>query len=853
MKIVKSAVTTSNCFIYQNPAGLAQGQYTISAYISTDGATLSGSGVRVSADVYTNNSYSAGTASSLVTHTESGEWIRVQATVNVPAGATHILAGIFLAKDTIGTVYVDDIQLEHNLSGGAGSFNQLANASLLNSFSGWSGAGNFSSGSRSDGAPLCLKYVANVNGSATASRELYQTVELDGKKGDVFIAGAWGKANSVPVYSLTKDANGETVQYDTEYYKKKGRPEFGLHVEFYNGNTKVGDTFDFQFNSMIESWQFLSEKIIAPDNYTEVKFSFVYAYNTGSASVATPFLYKENYGQSYVYDENGNVVSSKDKAETESAFAYQDNTLTESLSPTGTRYMYANDDTTQNTKYAISNSGQKVNLGYNQSGDATSMSITSLDFIPSLVGENNQNLSDVDCYIVNAKNGRVLKPHDDANGNLIYAKYLEGETDEKWKLIYLSNHTYYIKSLALDGSGITTDSSGTLLQLDTITYNNVTWVPPVSFKFRFESNGDGTFKIATGASGNSKYLYQTDNLHYDGSNTYAVSTAEYDENDPAFKWYLVSVAGDNPKMQTSATYDEDGSHLKTSTDADGNVTSYDYGQNGLVDTVTLKDEDNNALSSTSYTYDNMNRTTAVESGTSNVSYTYVQDLLNQISIDTGALVYEFEYDGYGRKTETKVGKKPETANPEQYTPITEYYTLAEYIYTDNLLIQQKYGTGETNYIDFTYDNLDRLVKKTYNGDNSKYVEYFYDPNGNQYKVKDGIWGKVTTFDYDLSGRINAVSVFDTSSMIMRALETIRYNDGKNTVKSMSHSMFDASGTLIKSMEYSYTYGDPSKGQMPDMLYSMVAGGRIFSFEYDNLGRLTKRTLGTSGDDITEEY
>ena len=88
---------------------------------------------------------------------------------------------------------------------------------------------------------------------------------------------------------------------------------------------------------------------------------------------------------------------------------------------------------------------------------------------------------------------------------------------------------------------------------------------------------------------------------------------------------------------------------------------------------------------------------------------------------------------------------------------------------------------------------------------------------------------------------------------MRALETIRYNDGKGTVKSMTHSMFDASGSLIRSLDYSYTYGDPSKGQMPDMLYSMLAGGRVFSFEYDSLGRLTKRTLGTSGHDITEEY
>ena len=541
-----------------------------------------------------------------------------------------------------------------------------------------------------------------------------------------------------------------------------------------------------------------------------------------------------------MYDENGNVVSSTDKAESDSSFAYQDNTLTESLSPTGSRYMYANDDTTQNTKYAISNSGQKVNLGYNQSGDATSMTITSLDFIPSLVNESNQNLTNVDCYIVNAKNGRVLQPHDDVNGNLIYAKYLEGETAEKWKLKYLSNHTYYIESLALDGSGITTDDSGTLIQLDTITHDNETWIPPVSFKFRFESNGDGTFKIATGASGNSKYLYQTDNLHYPGSNTYAVSTANYDENDPAFKWYLVSVTGENPKMQTSATYDEDGTHLKTSTDADGNVTSYDYGQNGLISTTT------DALGhKTKYTYDVMNNTTSVinvpkdtldENYTSKVEYEYEDDLLTSVSIDNDEVVYNYTYDDYDRNLTTSIGENLFISNT----------------YTGRDLSKQTYANGD--YTNFYYDNLDRLIKQTYNGDNSKYVDYFYDPNGNQYKVKDGIWGKVTAFDYDLAGRINVVSVFDTGSMIMRALETIRYNDGKGTVKSMTHSLFNASGSLLKTLEYNYTYGDPAKGEIPDTLYKYEIGSGIdFTFVYDNLARLTYRNLITDSINKTESY
>ncbi|MBQ3526987.1 MAG: DNRLRE domain-containing protein [Clostridia bacterium] len=826
MVLKKEYETASNCFIYQNPAGLAQGQYTISAYISTDGATLSGSGVRVAADVYTNSSYSAGTGSSLVTHTESGEWVRVQATVNVPSGATHILAGISLAKDTIGTVYVDDIQLEHNLSGGAGSFNQLANSSLLNSFSGWSGSSSFSSSSRGGDAPLGLKYIANVTGDPSASKTLYQTVELDGKKGDVFIAGAWGKANSVPVYPLTKDENGEIEEYDIEKYKKKGRPEFGLHVEFYNGATKVGDTFDFQFNSMITSWQFLSEKIIAPDNYTKVKYYFVYAYNTGSASVATPFLYKENYGQSYVYDENGNVISSTDKAETESNFAYQDNAQTESLSPTGSRYMYTYDGATKNLTYAIANSGQRIGFHYNETGDATMMLINDLEPIVDISG-------DVSCFIVNANDGRALRVVSLASGNSVNCTNFYFDVDNyRWDILPQSNGTYKIRLNKANNLYLKM-ASGTA-NPNVINSSESSTVMGTSFKL--VANGDGTFRILTEESSYTKALYKLADSAVVNGNGYNLRAEAYDENDPAFKWYLYDVKSGTDKMVTEATYDEDGLRVETSTDADGNTVSYSYGQNGLVSTVT---DPKNTV--TSYTYDSMNRTTAVESGDSNVEYVYDDDLLSEISVDN-ALFYKFHYDDYARKTKTEVGNN------------SSFYTLAEYIYTDNLLTKQKYGTSGTNYIDFTYDNLDRLVKKTYNGDNSKYVQYFYDPNGNQYKVKDGIWGKVTTFDYDLAGRINAASVFDTATMKLRALESIRYNDGKGTVESITHRMFNANGMLIKSMLYNYIYGDPAKGEIPDALYKYEVGTAIdYTFSYDDLARLTDKTLTSSDINRTESY
>ena len=521
------------------------------------------------------------------------------------------------------------------------------------------------------------------------------------------------------------------------------------------------------------------------------------------------------------------MVSSTDKAELESNFAYQDNAQTESLSPTGSRYMYTYDGTTKNLTYAIANSGQRIGFHYNETGDATMMLVNDLEPIVDISG-------DVSCYIVNAKDGRALRNVSMSNGSKSFCYKLFYDTDNnQWEILPQSDGSYKIRlkkanTLYLNMSSPTTDPT-------VITSSESSLSAGVCFKL--VANGDGSFRILAGKSGFTKALYKLSTPAITNGNEFSIRASDYDESDPAFKWYLYDVGSGTDKMVTEVTYDEDGLRVETSTDADGNTVSYSYGQNGLVSTVTDPKD-----TVTSYSYDNMNRTTAVESGTSKVQYTYVQDMLNQISIDTGALVYKFEYDNYGRKRYTKVGNG------------TSFYTLAEYEYDDRLLTFQYYGVSKTNKIKFEYDNLDRLVKKTYNGDNSKYVQYFYDPNGNQYKVKDGIWGKVTTFDYDLAGRINTVSVFDTATMKLRALESIRYNDGKGTVESIIHRIFNPNGTLLDTVQYKYTYGDPAKGEIPDTLYKYEIDTTIdYTFAYDDLARLTSKTLSTSNINKTESY
>ena len=88
---------------------------------------------------------------------------------------------------------------------------------------------------------------------------------------------------------------------------------------------------------------------------------------------------------------------------------------------------------------------------------------------------------------------------------------------------------------------------------------------------------------------------------------------------------------------------------------------------------------------------------------------------------------------------------------------------------------------------------------------------------------------------------------------MQAYESIRYNDGKGTVKSKSYSVYGTDGQLLRQTPYSFTYGDPSKGEIPDALYKFETSGGSYSYAYDRLARLESRTLTVGNTVKTESY
>jgi len=166
---------------------------------------------------------------------------------------------------------------------------------------------------------------------------------------------------------------------------------------------------------------------------------------------------------------------------------------------------------------------------------------------------------------------------------------------------------------------------------------------------------------------------------------------------------LLSVHGPEPEQMIGYTYDAAGNRTEMITQ-DGRMISYGY------DALNRPTSISDASGSTEYLYDALSNTTG-------------------IYYPSGASV-NYSYDAMGRPVEvTNIGAKD--------------ITLAANSYIHNaagMVVQKKDENGTTT--DYQYDGLDRLVRETKKGTDSKSAEkvlydyqYLYDANGNRTQLE----------------------------------------------------------------------------------------------------------------------
>lgn len=136
-----------------------------------------------------------------------------------------------------------------------------------------------------------------------------------------------------------------------------------------------------------------------------------------------------------------------------------------------------------------------------------------------------------------------------------------------------------------------------------------------------------------------------------------------------------------------------------------------------------------------------------------------------------------------------------------------------------------YGNGE--YEDYTYDNLDRLVKVTYNGSAENAFTVLYDSNGRLAKAVDGKAGITYLYEYDSLDRLIRAYQKDASG---------------NTIYSVENSYDEygrANGSTYVIDGTEYTYGIYYK-ENTNLVSFYSLPGNSFGYSYDSFDRLTSK-------------
>ena len=269
---------------------------------------------------------------------------------------------------------------------------------------------------------------------------------------------------------------------------------------------------------------------------------------------------------------------------------------------------------------------------------------------------------------------------------------------------------------------------------------------------------------------------------------------------------------DARQKRVSYAYDSDNRLLTKMTDSNNHSTQYHY----------------------EASTDRLTGVSATASGqTRDVSYTYDEgDRIK--SIKHGGTTYAFEYDGFGNQTMVKAGDK----------------TLERYGYAPNNgpLKTVTYGNGDTQEI--LYDKEERIRARRWNGESTDAVRYEYDDYGTLEKETDLVNGRIDKDQYDMTGRLVQSATLEKNTGA--AGEPTVANT--HTVQSLEigYDSYNRVNRLVQSLEGSKTktglvYGDASKAQRPGLSYGLtVDGTQRQSLAYDAMARCTKETVTLPG-------
>lgn len=827
---VKALKVTGNGYVYHNNWPVVPGEsLTFSAYVyvspeSMNITAMPGAQIAL---------YASGKEVASERMSETSGWQRVEVTfTNTLTQTQWVAPRLYIG----GIVYMDCVQLEQYSA--ASRYNLVDDGD----FSGLIGSGWTATATKGyDGTvigemaiPTLESTVMKVTGVVSEARHVYQQIPVIGSAGDSFVLAGWAKADAVP-------------------FMEGSDREFALQLTF-NCTDNTTQTEKVRFNPDAgDVWQYAAAPAVADKAYSSVTVTLAYDYNVGEAWFDGIQLFKEEFGSSYTYDEDGNVVSVRDLQQKETTYEYASNNLTKVIQDNKAKLTYTY-DTWDNVQTATTEEGIVYTFTYDTYGNNTAVAVTG----------GGMSMTSSATYTTD---GNYIATETDTLGNTTEYTYNTNtgvlESDRgPGRDVYTQNSYYY-------------DSMNRLIQaycpagLDanianyTYTDDLLTQLSTNSTTYTF-TYGDfdlrSSVKIGTRTLASYKYTNDQDRR---------LARLDYGNDDH------VNYTYDNYGRLTAETYedgekvtyfyDNDGALARTVDSGSGKETAWLYDMTGRL--VKYSEKSYQSSYSITYEYNAHNNVakTVEKKGSQQVTTTYDYDedqrvtaahITSEDASTIGmpghqATVYHvlYIYDALGRMQEQRI------VSDSAYTPGGENNGVVEYAYsyagtttsTSSQISQMELGGA---YLDETFSytyNAEGYISSateglssqagtdTYSYDSLGELEYEYDTTAGKmwHRVYDGAGNTQTRSEYALteSGAQGAL------------LKTDNFTYGENqwrdllTAYNGTPITYDEIGNRLSDGTWTYTWEHGRE------LATMTKNNSSSSwdFSYDANGLRTQRT------------
>ena len=795
LKMVRSSAGTA-AGVYSTAFSVASGEtYTFSAYVKTGSGTA-----------YLALTDGSTTVVSETLAANSG-WTRLEVSyTNTSSAAKSVTARLMTAA--AGTTYMDCAQVEKAPT--ASRYNLIENGDFTYSGYAWNtstGRTTVTAANKAP-APQLDVNVYKMTGNPKATNRISQTVKASGASGDTFVLAGWAKADSVPI---------------------KDDREFALIATFKKGSTTV-NTSTVRFNYCADStinWQYAASPIVAKGAYDSIVIELAYDYNANTVYFDGVQLYKEEFGNSYTYDDKGNIISVKDVQSQTTSYEYTNNNLTKQILPSGAALTYTYDDY-HNVKTATSDTGVVYNFAYDTYGNNTSVSIVSgsvkLTSSAAYTSDGNRLASTTDAA------GKVTTYSYHENTNVLqWVQYPEDSTTTRTEYTY---DTMY--RLAKEKSDVNTGS--TLSAEYGYTNDLLTSIKTGSTTYSFTY---GAFALRSNIKIGSRTLAS---YSYTSRNNFLASL-DYGNGDSVDYTY------DKQGRVTKQTY-EDGDTVTYKYDNSGVLASVMDSATGITSTyyydytdrlLRYAEKGSNFSHIIGYEYDEINNLTALVETINGTEHktTYGYDDDNRVtSVGNGSASEAYTYDAYSRVNK-KVTKNGST------TVLTDTFTYrAPTSTTTSGQIQklQSVASGYNVTYTYTYDGNGNILSVS---DGSKTTSYVYDSANQLTRENNQAAGKTWVWTYDDAGNILSKKEYAyTTGTLGSVQSTVNYTyDGTwgdlltgyngKTITS------DTIGNMLSDGTWTYTWEHGRE------LATMSNGSTTWTNTYNADGLRTKRTNGST--------